>query len=197
MSKKLKKNFGSVGKGLKEGSDEKRRRPSVGSVTQSTKVSSITMEMLKEKEKDQFILAVVLSGKRPAYQVGGFYFRDTAVVTAKSDLMVVNMSSLCAKKEEISKCHLHFGVGCQTAVVTGKSVALALVFFCVFGFLKFAHPLSFLGIPGQQVSPKQISLCIERQTQSVCCAAFRALSSQTVKSLFTGTAQPPVDSAES
>ena len=27
MSKKLKKNFGSVGKGLKEGSDKERRRP--------------------------------------------------------------------------------------------------------------------------------------------------------------------------
>ena len=49
MSKKLKKNFGSVGKGLKD--DKERRRPSVGSVTQSTKVSSITLEMLKEKER--------------------------------------------------------------------------------------------------------------------------------------------------
>ena len=69
MSKKLKKNFGSVGKGLKEGSDKERRRPSVGSVTQSTKVSSITLEMLKEKERDQTILAIRLSRKRPAYQV--------------------------------------------------------------------------------------------------------------------------------
>ena len=69
MSKKLKKNFGSVGRGLKDGSDKERRRPSVGSVTQSTKVSSITLEMLKEKERDQTILAIRLSRKRPAYQV--------------------------------------------------------------------------------------------------------------------------------
>ena len=69
MSKKLKKNFGSVGKGLKEGSDKGHRRPSVGSVTQSTKVSSITLEMLKEKERDQTILAIKLSSKRPSYQV--------------------------------------------------------------------------------------------------------------------------------
>ncbi len=76
MSKKLKKNFGSVGRGLKEnstssgGGAEKTRRPSVGSVTQSTKVSSITMEALRERDRDQqTILAVRLSAKRPAYQV--------------------------------------------------------------------------------------------------------------------------------
>ncbi len=72
MSKSMKKNFGSVGKALNADAREKRRRPSVGSATQSTRVNSVTVEMLREKEKDH-ILAVRLSRKRPAYQVQDDY----------------------------------------------------------------------------------------------------------------------------
>lgn len=69
MSKKLKKNFGGVGKTMKaeEKLKEKKkmRRTSVGSVTQSTKVTSVTAEMLRDKEH---ILCVRLSHKRMEYQ---------------------------------------------------------------------------------------------------------------------------------
>ena len=76
MSKKLKKNFGNVGKAMKQEErqqqqrdKEKRqkmlRRTSVGSVTQSTKVTSVTVELLGDKEH---ILCVKLSHKRMEYQ---------------------------------------------------------------------------------------------------------------------------------
>ena len=79
MSKKLKKNFGSVSKGLREASDKERsRRPSVGTATQSTKRSSVTIELLREKE--QTILAVRLVAKRPAYQVCVVFWKNVSPV---------------------------------------------------------------------------------------------------------------------
>ena len=72
MSKKLKKNFGGVGRGAKLGEDKSKekdkkrtRRTSVGSVTQSTKITSVTVEMLRDKEH---ILCVRMSHKRTDYQ---------------------------------------------------------------------------------------------------------------------------------
>ena len=73
------KSFGSLGKKMKnltkmgkegktgkeEGKARQRRRSSVGSATQSTKTSSITVEMIRQRSH---ILCVRLSPKRPEYQ---------------------------------------------------------------------------------------------------------------------------------
>ena len=62
MSKSMKKNFDSVGKALKDAeAREKRRRPSVGSATHSTRVNLVTVEMLREKEKEHIF--AILSGQ--------------------------------------------------------------------------------------------------------------------------------------
>lgn len=63
MSKKL-KNLGGAGKGLKEMEKRSERKGGVGSVTQSTKRTSVTADMLKEKDH---ILVVKLSMKCPSY----------------------------------------------------------------------------------------------------------------------------------
>ncbi len=67
MSKKWKKNFGGSGRGMKMGDSEKnnKRKTSVGSVTQSTKRTSVTVEMLGDRDH---ILCVRLSYKRAEYQ---------------------------------------------------------------------------------------------------------------------------------